>query len=93
MAEITGYPSASRVNYQQSLQSPPPPREPSEVSDRATRRGVEVILKPDTVDQSEYVYERPKSPTTVELTPTQQRAIDDIEFEKRSPDAVIDELI
>ena len=93
MAEITGYPSASRVNYQQNLQSPPPPKEPSEVSDRATRRGVEVILKPDAVDQSEYVYERPKSPPTVELTPTQQRAIDDIEFEKRSPDAVIDELI
>ena len=93
MAEITGYPSASRANYQQSLQSPPPPREPPEISDRATRRGVEVILKPDAVDQSEYVYEKPKNPTTVELTPTQQRAIDDIEFEKRSADAAIDELI
>ena len=68
MAEITGYPSASRANYQQSLQSPPPPREPSEISDRATRRGVEVILKPDAVDQSEYVYERPKSPTSTRDT-------------------------
>ena len=93
MAEITGYPSASRVNYQQSTQSPPSPREPSETNDGASRRGVEVILRQDTVDQSQYVYEKPKSPATVELTPTQQRAIDDMDFEKRSSDAVIDKLI
>ena len=92
MAEIVGYQTTLRTSYQQSLQSKPaPPKEESTAANITPKPSVEIVLSASEQNQS--VYERPKNQNRVELTPTQQRAIDDLEFEKRSPDAVIDELI
>mgnify|MGYP000011440349 FL=1 len=94
MAEIVGYQTTLRTSYQQSLQSKPaPPKEESTAANIPPKPSVEIVLSASEQNQNQSVYERPKNQNRVELTPTQQRAIDDLEFEKRSPDAVIDELI
>ena len=93
MSEISGYGSATNALYQRTNEA----RDavPQEQSIRTTqtiiKRGVEVVLSSDQsrLEEKQYLeLNKPQTPDRFnELSPTQLRAIEDLEFERRNATA------
>ncbi|HCC43116.1 MAG TPA: hypothetical protein DEQ32_01880 [Gammaproteobacteria bacterium] len=87
MVEISGY-ASSTVNYQKTLQGKVQDSDQNlgEKKPQETQ-GVEVILSSAAARSEIDTYERLKKSAAAELSPTEQRALDDMEYELRNPES------